>query len=176
MSTTPDTAGSTAAPAVKPATPPKPAPKPPAKAGKTRRFFLLSMFGSWFAIAWMALTARCLGMLLGTVRFLFPNVLSEPPSRFKVGFPKQYEDGKVVERFKDQNTWIVRNNGTDLRPEHHLHPPRLHAQLAGARGEVQVPLSRQRLQHHRRQFRRPGTSAAGALGHQHRRRRPDRRR
>ena len=35
--------------------------------------------------------------LLGTVRFLFPNVLSEPPSKFKVGFPDSYEDGKVVD-------------------------------------------------------------------------------
>jgi cytochrome b6-f complex iron-sulfur subunit len=36
-------------------------------------------------------------------------VLSEPPSRFKVGFPYQFEEGKVVDRFKDQNAWIVRN-------------------------------------------------------------------
>ena len=50
-------------------------------------------------------------MVLGTLRFLFPNVLSEPPSKFKVGFPDSYEEGKVVERFKDQNAWIVRNDG-----------------------------------------------------------------
>ena len=50
-------------------------------------------------------------MTLGTVRFLFPNVLSEPPSKVKVGFPDSYEEGKVVERFKDQNTWVVRNDG-----------------------------------------------------------------
>jgi cytochrome b6-f complex iron-sulfur subunit len=114
MSTVPETGGSTAAapPAAKPAAPAKPAtPKAPAKTGKSRRFFLLAMFGSWFAIAWVALTASMIGMLLGTVRFLFPNVLSEPPSRFKVGDPKQYEDGKVVERFKPQGTWIVRYNG-----------------------------------------------------------------
>ena len=98
------------------AAPPKPAAAPakpaaPAKAGKTRRFFVLSLFGSWFAIAWVAFTASMLGMVLGTVRFLFPNVLSEPPSKFKVGFKDQYEDGKVVERYKDQNAWIVRNDG-----------------------------------------------------------------
>jgi cytochrome b6-f complex iron-sulfur subunit len=107
VSTTPS-----AAPPAKPAPPPKPA--PPAKkpaAGKSRRFFLLAMFGSWFAIAWVSLTAAVLGMVLGTVRFLFPNVLSEPPSKIKVGFPDQYEEGKVVDRFKDQNTWVVRNQG-----------------------------------------------------------------
>lgn len=93
--------------------PPKPAPAKPAaaKGGKDRRFFLLSFVGSWFAIAWTALAASSIGMLLGTVRFMFPNVLNEPPSRFKAGFPDQFEDGKVDIRFKDQNTWIVRNDG-----------------------------------------------------------------
>jgi cytochrome b6-f complex iron-sulfur subunit len=96
-----------------PPAPPKPAApaKPPAKGGKTRRFFLLVLFGSWFAVAWTTLTAALLAMTLGTVRFLFPNVLSEPPSRVKVGFPDQFEEGKVVERYKDQNIWVVRNNG-----------------------------------------------------------------
>jgi len=93
--------------------PAKPAPaKAPAKPPvKSRRFFLAAMFGSWFAVAWMAFTASMLAMTLGTIRFLFPNVLSEPPSKFKVGDPQQYEDGKVVERFKDQGTWIVKNGG-----------------------------------------------------------------
>jgi cytochrome b6-f complex iron-sulfur subunit len=103
------------------AAPAKPAPPPPTKpaappkapaAKKGRRFFLLAMFASWFAVAWTSLTLAVIGMVLGTVRFLFPNVLSEPPSRIKVGFPDQYEDGKVVERFKDQNTWVVRYQGT----------------------------------------------------------------
>jgi cytochrome b6-f complex iron-sulfur subunit len=107
-------AAATAAPeAPKPVLPPKPAPpaaKPPAK-GKERRFFLLALFGSWFAVAWVAFTASMIGMLLGTIRFLFPNVLSEPPSRVKVGFPDQYEEGKVVDRFKPQNMWVVRHQG-----------------------------------------------------------------
>jgi cytochrome b6-f complex iron-sulfur subunit len=99
--------------APKPVLPPKPAApaaKPPAK-GKERRFFLLALFGSWFAVAWLAFTASMVGMLLGTVRFLFPNVLSEPPSRVKVGFPDQYEEGKVIDRFKPQNMWVVRHQG-----------------------------------------------------------------
>jgi cytochrome b6-f complex iron-sulfur subunit len=96
------------APTAKPTAPPaKPAAKPVGK-GKDRRWFLVS----WFMIGWVAMTAGLMGMLLGTVRFLFPNVLSEPPNKFKVGDPKQFEDGKVVERFKDQGTWIVRNEGT----------------------------------------------------------------
>jgi cytochrome b6-f complex iron-sulfur subunit len=98
----------------KPAAPAAAAPKPAAAAkapakGKERRFFLLALFGSWLAVGFTTLTVSMLGMVLGTVRFLFPNVLSEPPSKFKVGFAYQYEDGKVVDRFKDQNAWIVRN-------------------------------------------------------------------
>jgi cytochrome b6-f complex iron-sulfur subunit len=97
-----------AAPA-KPAPPPKPA-APAKPAAKGRRFFLVSLVGSWFAIAWTSLTVAVVGMVLGTVRFLFPNVLSEPPMRVKVGFPDEYEDGKVVDRFKDKNIWVVRND------------------------------------------------------------------
>jgi cytochrome b6-f complex iron-sulfur subunit len=102
------------APPPKPALPPKPAAAAPAKKGKERRFFLLAMFGSWFAIAWTSFTITMLGMVLGTVRFLFPNVLSEPPSQVKAGPPDQYEEGKVVDRFKDQNFWIVRYNYPDV--------------------------------------------------------------
>jgi cytochrome b6-f complex iron-sulfur subunit len=109
-----DTPAPAAVPA-KPAAPPKPvAPaKPAAKpAGKSRRGFLATAFGTWFGVAWVAMSASLVGMLLGTVRFLFPNVLSEPPNKFKVGFPDQYEEGKVADRFKDQGTWVVKYNGT----------------------------------------------------------------
>jgi cytochrome b6-f complex iron-sulfur subunit len=90
----------------------KPAAKPPAKGkGGDRRFFLLALLGSWFAVAWVTFTASMAAMTLYTLRFLMPNVLSEPPSKVKVGFPDTYDDGKVVERFKDQNMWIVRADG-----------------------------------------------------------------
>src|SRR5262245_12365316 len=103
-----------AAPA-KPAVPPKPAPpaKAPAKKGQDRRFFLLT----WVGAAWTAMAASLAGMTLGTVRFLFPNVLSEPPNTFKVGDPSQYEPNKVIDRYKDQGVWIVRaidDNGRDI--------------------------------------------------------------
>jgi cytochrome b6-f complex iron-sulfur subunit len=102
--------------AAKPAPPKQAPPKPatPAKAGKDRRGFLYIMFFTWFGIAWTAFTATMIGMLLGTVRFLYPNVLSEPPSKFKVGPPDQYEPEKVVERFKPQGAWIVRHKDDDL--------------------------------------------------------------
>jgi cytochrome b6-f complex iron-sulfur subunit len=103
----------TTAPAAPPPAAPKPAVKPaaPAKGKAGRRFFLLALIGSWFAIAWTSFTAAMGLMTLGTLRFLFPNVLAEPPSRIKVGFTDNYEEGKVTDRFKDQNTWVVRNDG-----------------------------------------------------------------
>jgi cytochrome b6-f complex iron-sulfur subunit len=94
----------------KPALPPKPAPpKPPAKAGKTRRGFFFSVFGSWINIAWITLSASMLGMVLGTVRFLFPNVLSEPPSTFKAGEVSTFEENKVTDRFKEVGSWVIRS-------------------------------------------------------------------
>ena len=94
--------------------PPKPVAKPAAK-GKERRFFLFGffgvLFGTWAAAAWTTFVASMGLMGLGTLRFLYPNVLSEPPSKIKVGFPDNYEEGKVVERYKDQNTWVVRKDG-----------------------------------------------------------------
>jgi cytochrome b6-f complex iron-sulfur subunit len=114
MSDTTNVTGTPPAPApAKPAAPPaKPAaPKVPARGAKSRRFWLVAVVASWFAVGMTAMTLSLLGMLLGTIRFLFPNVLSEPPSKFKVGTPGLYEEGKVEERFKDQGAWIVRNGG-----------------------------------------------------------------
>src|SRR5579872_2231624 len=92
----------------KPALPPKPAPpKPPAK-GAPRRFFLASIVGSWISVAWITFTASMVGMLLGTVRFLFPNVLSEPPSTFKAGDVNSYEENKVDDKFKELGAWVIR--------------------------------------------------------------------
>ena len=44
----------------------------------------------------------------GTARFMFPNILSEPPSKFKVGFPERLRAGQVETKFKAQfGVWIV---------------------------------------------------------------------
>jgi cytochrome b6-f complex iron-sulfur subunit len=94
----------------KPAAPVKPsapAAKAPAR-GQDRRFFLASLFGSWIAIAWTAFTASMLGLTLGTVRFLFPNVLSEPPSTFRAGPASNYEEGRVDDKFKEVGAWIIK--------------------------------------------------------------------
>jgi cytochrome b6-f complex iron-sulfur subunit len=89
-------------PGTKPAAPAKPA-------SKARRGFLYAIFCTWFGAAWAAFAASMGAMTLGTVRFMFPNVVPEPPSTFKAGSPETYEPGQVVERFKQEyGTWIVR--------------------------------------------------------------------
>jgi cytochrome b6-f complex iron-sulfur subunit len=103
-----------AAPTAVTAPPKPPPPKPPAPAktpakGADRRFLLAALFGTWFAVAWWAFTASMIGLTLGTVRFLFPNVLSEPPSTFRAGQAADFEEGRVDDRFKDQGSWVVRN-------------------------------------------------------------------
>jgi cytochrome b6-f complex iron-sulfur subunit len=64
----------------------------------------------WMGLAWGAFTAASAGCLAATGRFMFPNVLNEPPSQFAVGFPDDYGLG-VDERFKDQfGVWVVRTD------------------------------------------------------------------
>jgi cytochrome b6-f complex iron-sulfur subunit len=110
------TGSSAATPPAKPSPPPaaaaKPAPKPAAKPAKGgRRPFLLGLLLSPFALAWTTFTAAMAAMTLGTIRFLYPNVLAEPPSKVKAGFVDDFEEGKVTDRFKDRNFWVVRYEG-----------------------------------------------------------------
>ena len=64
----------------------------------------------WMGLAWGAFTAATAGCLAATGRFMFPNVLNEPPQQFAIGFPEDYGDG-VDERFKDRfGVWIVRTD------------------------------------------------------------------
>ena len=77
---------------------------PPAEGGMDRRRFL-----SWFGLAWLSFAAATTGALSIVLRFLFPNVIFEPPTSFKAGFPADYETGTVDERFKaSRGIWIVR--------------------------------------------------------------------
>lgn len=45
---------------------------------------------------------------LAALKFLFPNVRREPPSKFKVGFPDAYPAGQVQTKFKAQyGVWVA---------------------------------------------------------------------
>src|SRR5512140_408743 len=71
----------------------------------TRRGFI-----SWLAVGWLAFAAGTGAFVTTMARFLFPNVLFEPPSSFKAGFPADYQVGEVDERWKEKyQIWIVRN-------------------------------------------------------------------
>ena len=68
-------------------------------------------FLSWLSIGWMAFAAATGGFFTVIIRFLFPNVLFEPPQSFTIGYPDDFESGKVDLRFKKQyNVWIVRDD------------------------------------------------------------------
>lgn len=57
-------------------------------------------FLSWMLLAWTAFVAAMLTAGTATIRFMFPNVLFEPPSTFKAGYPQEIQVGEVGERFK----------------------------------------------------------------------------
>lgn len=84
----------------------KPAPRRAAGAAKkvTRREF------PFLAIGWAMFTAAMAAGLTAAGRFMFPNVLTEPPSTFTAGFPDDFAIGVVDTRFKERyQVWIVRD-------------------------------------------------------------------
>jgi cytochrome b6-f complex iron-sulfur subunit len=83
---------------------------------QTRRGFMTAVsaaagfaFGSSLAVGFSSLVITHLMWLLGLARFMFPNILIEPPTRFKVGFPDTYAPGQVETKFIPQfGVWLVR--------------------------------------------------------------------
>ncbi len=105
----------------KPVVPPMPV-KPayaqpkPAKAGvEERRGFMVAagvifsaMLGNAMGVAFTAMSVTFGLWSLALARFMFPNVLREPPSKFKVGFISDFPFGKVEEKYKAQyGVWVV---------------------------------------------------------------------
>jgi cytochrome b6-f complex iron-sulfur subunit len=102
----------------KPVVPPMPAkpdyarPKPgkaeKAEVDEDRRGVLGMMLGSFLGLGFTALSATGALWTLGTARFMFPNILTEPPSQFKVGFPADFPPGTVENKFKAQfGVWVA---------------------------------------------------------------------
>jgi cytochrome b6-f complex iron-sulfur subunit len=92
-----------------PAMPVRPA-KPAAKKDgeEDRRGFLEIAMGSFMAMGFTALSVTGGLFTLGLARYMFPNVLAEPPSRFKVGFKEGFPSGKVETKFVPQyGVWVV---------------------------------------------------------------------
>ncbi|MFM8578713.1 MAG: Rieske 2Fe-2S domain-containing protein [Planctomycetaceae bacterium] len=77
-------------------------------AEEDRRGFLQLAVGSFLSIGFTALSISGGLFTLGLARFFFPNVLAEPPSRFKVGFKEGFPAGKVETKFVAQyGVWVV---------------------------------------------------------------------
>ena len=68
-------------------------------------------FIGWLAAGWTAFALATGGFFTMIIRFLFPNVLFEPPQSFKIGYPDDFVKGAVDLRFKNKfAVWIVRND------------------------------------------------------------------
>ncbi|WP_425616859.1 Rieske 2Fe-2S domain-containing protein [Anatilimnocola sp. NA78] len=97
-----------------PPMPAKPAfARPAAVTDPDRRTFLAAaggaLFGSSLAIGFTSLAVTHVMWLLGLARFMFPNILIEPPTRFKVGPPTNFGPGQVETKFIPEfGVWIVR--------------------------------------------------------------------
>lgn len=58
---------------------------------------------------WMAFLTFIVTSIVGSLRYMFPRVLFEPPTKFTVGSPQGYVIGEVSEKYKDDHrVWIVR--------------------------------------------------------------------
>jgi len=97
--------------------PPKPV--KPAKKGEDaedRRGFLQIALGSAMAVGFSALAVTGGLFSLGLARFFFPNVLAEPPSKFKVGFKDAFPSGKVETKYVPQyGVWVVNGDFQGLQ-------------------------------------------------------------
>lgn len=84
---------------------------PKAKDAVERRGMLAALVGVVCApvfIAWSSISASLGVFSLGVARFMMPNVLVEPPTRFKIGPPTDYSGGTVSTKWKAQfGVWIV---------------------------------------------------------------------
>lgn len=106
------TATAESAPALPPM-PVKPAKKPPVAAKKKaeteqRRNALLALIGSPFVLAWLFFSGTLATAGLALARFMMPNVLVEPPTKFKIGAPSEYPPGTVSTKWKAaRGVWIV---------------------------------------------------------------------
>jgi cytochrome b6-f complex iron-sulfur subunit len=120
----------------KPAKPPLVIPQRPSAVAKPaivvssepRRSFLSKMgfglgaglwvfFGTPFRVAWTTFTGAMGLWTLDFARFMMPNVLVEPPSKFKVGPPSDYPPAAVSTKWTAQyGVWLVHNDykGKDI--------------------------------------------------------------
>src|SRR4051812_40455745 len=85
-----------------PSVQPTPTPQtPPSASGElSRRSFLKLGWGAF--LGFLAASGGA------TLKFMFPNVLYEPPETFKAGKPEDYSEGVSLRWTKSQRVWMIR--------------------------------------------------------------------
>jgi len=69
---------------------------------------ILAVLLSPVLIAWSSFVATLTASGLAVARFMMPNVLVEPPTKFKIGPPNDYAPGTVSTKWQAQyNIWVV---------------------------------------------------------------------
>jgi len=63
---------------------------------------------SFLKLGWAAFVGFLGASVAGSLRFMFPNVLYEPPQTFKVGRPEEYAVGVSLRYTKSHRVWMVR--------------------------------------------------------------------
>lgn len=101
--------GKTAAPAAKAAA-------APAVERRSAIGSIVATLCSPIVIAWTSFVATATASTLALARFMMPNVLVEPPTRFKIGPPSDYSPGTVSTKWQAQfNIWVVNNEVDGVR-------------------------------------------------------------
>ena len=140
--------------------PVKPAPSSKQTATLSAEMTRRGLF-SWAAVAWVAFSAAIGGCMTAFGRFMFPNVLFEPPTSFKVGFPDDFPPGGRRRAFQGGQRGLDRQSRRSADgADRDLHPSWLPSCMARGAEQVQVPLPRKWLLQDRHQFRGPDTAAA----------------
>ena len=86
------------------APPPKPAAKPPAVVVESSPE--PSVFKTRRRIVWVSISGFLLYCFLSFVRFFLPRSITEPPSRFKIGFPGDYALGVDTKYQQLYRIWV----------------------------------------------------------------------
>src|SRR3954469_19103062 len=64
---------------------------------------------SFLKLGWAAFLGFLAASAGATLKFIFPNVLYEPPETFKAGRPEDYAEGVSLRWTKAQRVWMIRN-------------------------------------------------------------------
>jgi cytochrome b6-f complex iron-sulfur subunit len=73
-----------------------------------RRGILAGLVLTPFMAAWGLLGAATGAFTFGVARFMMPNVLVEPPTKFKIGTPADFPPETVITKFKaERGVWLI---------------------------------------------------------------------